>query len=100
MADRDPLTARISVLVAGLLVALTAYLTAAAPALGADPTRAVALAVLVLAVAVLVRLAAAGALTLRPVTSYPRALQPLPALASRVADPVHHPVRPRAPGTV
>jgi hypothetical protein len=100
MADRDPLTARVSVLFGGLLALLTATLTAAAPLLGADAPAAVGLAVLVLAVAALVRVNAAGLLALRPVASYPRERQPAPALASRVADPVHHPVRPRAPGTV
>ncbi len=103
--SHEPLTARISVLVAGVLgvmvAGFVALLTTATPLLADAPSPAtLGLAVLALAVAGMVRVTAAGTLTRRPATTYAGRRQPTPALASRVADPVHHPVRPRAPGTV
>jgi hypothetical protein len=67
-----------------------------------DAPVAVAIAALTLALALLVRLRAsqaalaAGALaTVRPTGDQAR-----PVLRGRVTDPVHHPLRPRAPGRV
>lgn len=98
--DADPLTARTSVLVAGLLAGLLALL--ATPVLVADSPASVGLTVLALALALaaLIHLAVAGTLAPSPVPAHLRARRPAPALTSRITDPVHHPVRPRAPGAV
>ncbi|MDQ6523870.1 hypothetical protein RB608_09680 [Nocardioides sp. LHD-245] len=95
--EQDQRTARVSVLVAGLAAALVAALTSSLIALSADAPLATAVAMLAVAAAGLVRTAAGGVLVLRP-AAWPGARQPVPTLAARVADPVRHPVRPRAPG--
>ncbi|AIY15686.1 hypothetical protein GUY44_08535 [Pimelobacter simplex] len=96
--DADPLTARASVLVAGLLAGLLALL--ATPALAAESPTSVGLTVLALALAALLHLTVAGSLAPSPVPAHARAGRSAPALTSRITDPVHHPVRPRAPGAV
>lgn len=96
--DADPLTARASVLVAGLLAGLVALL--ATPALAADSPTSVGLTVLALALAALIHVTGTGTLAPSPVPVHARAGRPAPALTSRITDPVHHPVRPRAPGAV
>ena len=61
-----------------------------------------------LMVAVTIALAAVAGLNSLIATSMPRALAPQPRtadetpsfLAARVTDPLHHPLRPRAPGLV
>ena len=66
-----------------------------------DTPAAVSLAVVTLVLAALVRLGdngfllAAGAV----VTGSPTARETPPVLTGRITDPVHHPLRPRAPGT-
>ncbi|GAA1513768.1 hypothetical protein [Nocardioides humi] len=96
--DRDRRTARASVLVTGLVVALVTTLSSSLLALNADAPLAAGVAMLAMAVAALVRTTAGGVLVLRP-AAWPGTRQPVPTLAARVADPVRHPARPRAPGT-
>ena len=92
-------TARVSALVTALLVGLVTALSSTLLAMGSDAPLAAGIAMLAMAVAALVGTTAGGILALRPAT-WPGTRQPVPALASLVADPVRHPVRPRAPGTV
>jgi hypothetical protein len=92
-------TARASALVTGLLVTLATALSSSLLALGTDAPIAAGIAMLAVAVAALVRTTSGGFLGVRP-AAWRGSRQPVPALASRVADPVRHPVRPRAPGTV
>lgn len=92
-------TARASALVTGLLVTLVTALSSSLLALGTDAPLAAGIAMLAVAVAALVGTTAGGILAVRPAL-WPGSRQPVPALASLVADPVRHPVRPRAPGTV
>jgi hypothetical protein len=85
---------------AGVVGAAFAILVPSLLTTVADPSGAVTVAVLTLALAALVRLgtprvfAAAGAeaAALRAGDDAP------PTLSGRVTDPVHHPLRPRAPG--
>lgn len=92
-------TARASALVTAVLVTLATALSSSLLALGPDAPLAAGVAMLAVAVAALVGTTAGGVLALRP-AAWPGSRQPVPALASLVADPVRHPVRPRAPGTV
>ncbi len=64
-----------------------------------DSSAAVSLAVLTLVLAALVRLADHGAFLADPiVVGPPTAGQSPPVVTGRITDPVHHPLRPRAPG--
>lgn len=92
-------TARASALVAGLVVALVTALSSSLLATGSEAPLAAGIAMLAVAVAALVGTTARGIIAVRPAT-WPGSRQPVPALASLVTDPVRHPVRPRAPGTV
>lgn len=92
-------SARISVLVTGVLVALVAALPTSVLAFSSDAPLTAGIAMLAVAAAALVRTTTGGFLVLRSVTR-PDARQPAPCLSARVADPVRHPARPRAPGTV
>lgn len=92
-------TARVSALVTAALVGLVTALSWSLLAAGPDAPLAAGITMLAMAVAALVGTTAGGILAVRPAT-WPGSRQPVPALASLVADPVHHPVRPRAPGTV
>lgn len=91
--------ARASAFVTAVLVTLVTALSSSLLALGTDAPLAAGVAMLAVAVAALVRTTAGGVLAVRPAT-WPGSRQPVPALASLVTDPVRHPVRPRAPGTV
>jgi hypothetical protein len=64
-----------------------------------DSSAAVSLAVLTLVLAALVRLADHGAVLADPIVGPPAAGQSPPVVMGRITDPVHHPLRPRAPGT-
>ncbi len=87
------------------LVAMgTAALALLAPLLfltAVDSSAAISLAVVTLVLAALVRLEGHGAsLAARAVvTASPTAGETPPVLTGRITDPVHHPLRPRAPGT-
>ncbi|TWG98150.1 hypothetical protein L615_003200000280 [Nocardioides sp. J9] len=98
--DRDEHrhTARVAAVVGALIVSLVTTLSTSLLATDAPLTA----GVLVLAAAAVAALVGttAGGLLGTPPAAWPGARQPVPALASRVADPVRHPVRPRAPGTV
>ena len=65
-----------------------------------DSSAAVSLAVVTLVLAALLRLGDRGAgLAVRAVvTGTPNAGETPPVLTGRITDPVHHPLRPRAPG--
>ena len=86
----------------GALVVLLAALLPAATWSASDPAGAVALGALTLALVSLVRvglwcvalLLAVGTAAHRPVDRL------VPPTAGRITDPAHHPLRPRAPGTV
>lgn len=66
-----------------------------------DGPAAVTLAVLLLALAVVARNARVGAVAAStPATVPPPGREVAPILTGRVTDPVHHPLRPRAPGSV
>lgn len=87
---------RLALLVGAVLALLVPSLAAADP----PPSGVVTLAVLSLAVALLVR-HGHGCAALAPRTSDAlpaRGLAAPPARPDRVTDPVHHPLRPRAPG--
>lgn len=86
-------------LVTGLALALAAALSSSLLALNADAPLSAGIAMLAVAAAALVRTTTGGLLVLRTAVR-PGVRQPVPVLASRVADPVRHPARPRAPGTV
>jgi hypothetical protein len=84
-------------------VLLAAALALLLPSLVTTDTPAgIGLAVATLALASMVRFRVfAGALSARPSTpAYATGCEAPPALPGRVTDPVHHPLRPRAPGTV
>lgn len=88
---------------AGLVALLGAVLAILLPSLiatGSDAAGAATLAVLVLASAALVRFGSRClALTGRGRTApVPTGHEAPAVLAGRVTDPVHHPLRPRAPG--
>jgi hypothetical protein len=65
-----------------------------------DPSAAVSLAVVTLVLAALLRLSdhGAGFATRAVVTGSPTTRETPPVLTGRITDPVHHPLRPRAPG--
>ena len=64
-----------------------------------DSSAAVSLAVLTLVLAALVRLADRGPFLADPiVVRPPPAGETPPVVTGRITDPVHHPLRPRAPG--
>ncbi|GII77741.1 hypothetical protein Sru01_27230 [Sphaerisporangium rufum] len=92
--------ARVRVLLAA--VAGVAFILLSPALLAADAPGNVTLAVLTMALslAVLVRVAnRCGALAARAVSTVPPGRDdPPPVLPGRVTDPVHHPLRPRAPG--
>ena len=71
------------------------------PLVTTDTPAGIGLAVVVLALAAMLRFRTfAGALSARPSTpAYATAREVPPLLPGRVTDPVHHPLRPRAPGT-
>ena len=85
-------------LVAGSLAAVLALL--APSLLSAVAPSSVGLAMVALVLAVLVRRGDHGAvLASRTVpTRFPATREASPVLTCRVTDPVHHPLRPRAPG--
>lgn len=93
-------TSRAAAALAGLLVAALAVLTPSL--LGAAGPATVGLAVVALAVAVLVDLGDRGALLAASFAgSGPPAHDDAPrVLSGRPTDPTHHPLRPRAPGSV
>ena len=83
-------------------VLLAAALALLLPSLVTTDTPAgIGLAVVALALAALVRFRTfAGALSARPTTpAYAAGREAPPLLSGRATDPVHHPLRPRAPGT-
>lgn len=92
-------TARASAFVTALAVTLVAALSPSLLALGTDAPLTSGLAVIAVAVAALLRTTTVGAVPVRSLAR-PGVRQPVAALASLVTDPVRHPVRPRAPGTV
>ncbi len=81
---------------------LVAVLALLAPVLGASVLDGpvLTLAIVALACAALVRVGSrTGALVTRtPALAFPDGGDRPPVLATRVTDPVHHPLRPRAPG--
>ena len=82
-------------LLAGALVLLLPSLVAA------DTPAAVGLAVMAMALVAMVRFGASfGALSaLTSTAAYATRREAPPLLPGRATDPVHHPLRPRAPGT-
>ena len=82
-------------LLAGVLVLLLPSLVAA------DTPAAVGLAVMAMALVAMVRFGASfGALSaLTSTAAYATRREAPPLLPGRATDPVHHPLRPRAPGT-
>ena len=82
-------------LLAGVLVLLLPSLVAA------DTPAAVGLAVMAMALVAMVRFGAVfGALSaLTSTAAYATRREAPPLLPGRATDPVHHPLRPRAPGT-
>lgn len=97
-AVEDASTRTLALLAGVLGLALAAVLPTFAPATAGTPSSGVA--VLTLALAALLVLAARQLLLaagLRPVATVV-ASGPPPLLSGRVTDPVHHPLRPRAPG--
>ena len=82
-------------LLAGVLVLLLPSLVAA------DTPAAVGLAVMAMALVAIVRFGASfGALSaLTSTAAYATRREAPPLLPGRATDPVHHPLRPRAPGT-
>jgi hypothetical protein len=96
-ATAGPRTA-LAGLVAGFLAAALALLAPSLLSVGAPSS--VGLAMVALVLAALVRRGHHGAvLASRTVpTRFPATREASPILTARVTDPVHHPLRPRAPG--
>jgi len=86
---------RVAALLGAALVLLLPSLVAT------DPPGLLGLAVVAVALAAIVRLGATfGALSARTLTpAFATRREAPPLLAGRATDPVHHPLRPRAPGT-
>jgi len=100
---RDDATAGPRTALAGVVVgSLAAVLALLAPSLvsAVDSPASVGLAMVALVLAALVRPGDHGAvLASRTVpTRFPATREASPVLTARVTDPVHHPLRPRAPG--
>jgi hypothetical protein len=95
-------TTRVRLVLTGLLVLALASLVPSLQAVAGDaaPT-AVALAVVALTVAAIARLGTGfGALAAQTVVAaHATGREAPPMLSGRVTDPVHHPLRPRAPGS-
>jgi hypothetical protein len=84
------------VLVVGLIGSLLALVLPPV-----DGPAAVTLALLLVALAVIAWHARVGAVAAgTPATTYPPGRRTPPVLTGRVTDTVHHPLRPRAPGSV
>ncbi|WP_134766633.1 hypothetical protein [Nocardioides sp. 1609] len=96
-------TSVIAQLRATLALALAAAFALVVPSIAAttDTSATVALAVVALAAAALASGSAASGVVQLRTTAIATATRRVPpvALTSRVTDPVHHPLRPRAPGT-
>jgi hypothetical protein len=93
-------TARVWVALVGTACALLVLLTPSLLATSAAESAPLTLAIVTMALAALVRLdlrSAALAAGARSATPPAREAAPL-VLTARVTDPVHHPLRPRAPG--
>jgi hypothetical protein len=97
----DDATARSRVLLASAVAAGLAILAPSFLLTAVDAPSTVSLAVVTLVLAALVRFGDHGAvLAARTViTGPPTALETAPVLTGRITDPVHHPLRPRAPGS-
>jgi len=98
----DDATTRARLLLTGLLVVALATLVPTLQAAAGDPApTAVALAVLAPTLAAIARLGTGlGALAARPLAlAQTTGSEAPPVLSGRVTDPVHHPLRPRAPGS-
>ena len=100
--DVDDATTRVRLVLTGLLVVALATLVPTLQAAAGDPApTAVALAVVALALAAIARLVTEfGALAAGTVyVAHSTGREAPPVLSGRVTDPVHHPLRPRAPGS-
>jgi hypothetical protein len=98
----DAATAQLRLLLAVAIGGVVALLLPSMTATTVDASSAVVVAALALAVAAVVLLSAHGTASLpRAVALQPGTADELPSfLAGRVTDPLHHPLRPRAPGLV
>ena len=97
----DDATARARLALVGMVCGLFALLLPSLLTAAPDASGVVALAALTLALAALVRLGAWCVLAGRTPATVPVARDEAPpVLRGRVTDPVHHPLRPRAPGRV
>jgi hypothetical protein len=94
-------TTRVRLFLTGLLVVALASLVPSLHAASGDGQATVALAVVVLALAAIARIATGfGALAAATVHVAQSTGREIPrVLSGRVTDPVHHPLRPRAPGS-
>jgi hypothetical protein len=99
---QEDASARARVLLAGMVSAALVLLLPSLLATSGDAPAMVGLAVVALALAAMVRFGASyGALSAGTLTApCPTRRETLPLLPGRATDPVHHPLRPRAPGTV
>jgi hypothetical protein len=97
----DDATTRVRLVLTGLLVMALASLVPSLSASAGDAQTTVALAVVALALAAIARFAtdfdALAARTMAAAHAIRREAPPV--LSTRVTDPVHHPLRPRAPGS-
>jgi hypothetical protein len=95
----EPLRATL-VSVVGALFAATALLAPSFLTVGTDLPAAVTLTVLALAFAAVVRLGSRSMVLVVSAgdSTHPTGDEARPVLTGRATDPVHHPLRPRAPG--